>query len=135
MNPSEKRQKAQDVFSEGNLVFGKTNFRNAFPEIEECVVTVEEQGHSVEEWNRTRTYRNPGQYINCQNPICYAGGFDIGWTISEMVQKKETQREGSDLCKGNEASAKGRRIYKKCMSFFKYKISIKYKPEFCDQPV
>ncbi|MGO8835884.1 MAG: hypothetical protein ACLQAH_01245 [Limisphaerales bacterium] len=128
MSSIARRPKAQDVFNEANFVMGtKTTFENAFPEIEQCTVEVKEQGHNVPEWDKVRTVRNPGQYINCHNKLCYGGGFDVGWTIHEMVGKRETERSGSTLCQGNEASAKGRRIYKKCMTFFEYKISIKYK--------
>jgi len=128
MNPREKRQKAQDVFNQGKFLLGeKTTFENAFPQVEECVVTIEESGHGISDWSRTRTYRNPGEYINCQNPLCYNGGFNIGWPIREMVEKRKTQKEDSALCQGNEGSPKGHRIYRKCMNFFKYKISIKYR--------
>jgi len=126
----ETRPKAQDVFnqSEERLIFGeKTTFERACPEVEECVVIVEEEGHNSD--GHPRTYRNPGQYINCSNELCYNGGFNIGLPISGMVRNRETQREDSALCQGNEGSPKGRRIYKKCSNFFKYKISIKYRSD------
>jgi hypothetical protein len=128
MNQREKRQKAQEVFNEGNFVLGgKTTFENAFSQVEECVVEVEESGHGVSDRTRIGTYRNPGQFINCSNPLCYNGGFNIGLKIDKMVRNRETQREDSDFCQGNEGSPKGHRVYKKCWNSFKYKISIKYK--------
>ena len=128
MNDREKRKKAQDVFNEGTFVFGeKTTFEKAFPDVEECVVEVEETGRGrFKSLNQdAKHHRNPGRYINCSNPECYNGGFDIGSAIHDMVRARETEREGSELCQGNEGSPKGRRIYKKCQNFFEYKITIK----------
>jgi len=128
MSKRDRRLKAQDVFNQSSLFFDqKITFENAFPEVEECIVEVEESGHGVSEWGRERTYRNPGQYINCSNTLCYNGGFSIGSEIRDMVRKRETEREDSALCQGNEGSPKGRRIYRKCMNFFKFKIRIEYK--------
>ena len=65
MNPREKRQKAQDVFNQGNyLLAEKTTFEKAFPQVEECVVTVEESSDGIYNRNSPQIYRNPGQFIN-----------------------------------------------------------------------
>jgi hypothetical protein len=129
MNPREKRPTAQDVFNEGRLLFGERRpFEAAFPQVEECVVTVEEEGQDISQ--PSCSYRNPAEYINCQNTLCCKGGFNIGGPIREMVKNKETQREGSAFCQGNEGSPQGRRVYKKCRNFFQYKISIKYRAEW-----
>ena len=118
------------MFRESEFVFSKkASFEEAFPEIEDLTVEVEETGHGVGEWNRKRIYRKqylPGEYIDCSNPLCYNGGFSIGSILREMVKKKQTELETSKLCQGHEGSPKGRRIYRKCMNFFKVKVSIKY---------
>lgn len=122
------RPKAQDIFNESTFVWGeKTTFENAFPTVQECIVEVEESGHVEPNTSRKRTYRNPGEYINCSNRYCYNGGFDIGSEIREMVRKMENEREGNAICQGAEASPKGKRIHRKCINFFKYKISLKLK--------
>jgi len=129
MSDRNKREKAQDVFNQSDYVFAqKTTFENAFPEIEHCIVEVHESGYGRSgRGEETHRYRNPGEYINCSNPVCYNGGFNIGGPIREMVRSRETHREGSALCQGNEGSPKGRRIYGKCMNFFKYQITVKYR--------
>ena len=131
MSKRDRRQKASDVFRESEFVFAqKVSFEEAFPEIEDLTVEVEESGHGVSEWNRKRTYRKqnfPGEYIDCSNPLCYNGGFSIGSILREMVRNRQTELETSKLCQGNEGSPKGRRIYRKCMNFFKIKVSIKYR--------
>lgn len=131
MSKRDERQKASDVFRESNLAFAKkVSFDEAFPEIEDLTVEVEESGHGVSDWHRKSTYRKqnlPGQYIDCSNPLCYNGGFSIGLILRQMVRNKQTELETSKLCQGNEGSPKGRRIYGKCMNFFEIKVSIKYK--------
>jgi len=131
MSKRDRRQKASDVFRESEFVFvQKVSFEEAFPEIKDLTVEVEESGHGVSEWNRKRTYRKqyfPGEYIDCSNPLCYNGGFSIGSILREMVRNRQTELETSKLCQGNEGSPKGRRIYRKCMNFFKIKVSIKYR--------
>ncbi|AKI97035.1 hypothetical protein [Kosmotoga pacifica] len=131
MSKRDRRQKASDVFRESKFLYSKkVSFEEAFPEIEDLTVEVEETGHGVSELNRKRTYRKqyfPGEYIDCSNPLCYNGGFSIGSILREMVKKRQTELETLKLCQGHEGSPKGRRIYRKCMNFFKVKVSIKYK--------
>lgn len=129
MRRKNQRPKAQDVFNESSspLWGQKTTFAEAFPEVESCLVEVHESGQDITEWNKERIEKNPGEYINCSNRICYNGGFNIGRKIAELVKKKDTFGEGLAVCQGQEASPQGRRVYRKCMNFFKYKITIKYK--------
>lgn len=133
MYKRDRRQKASDVFRETEFVFGKkASFDEAFPEIEDLTVEVEEFGEGTTKWNRERVYRKqrfPGEYIDCHNPLCYNGGFSIGEILREMVANRQTELYTSKLCQGNEGSPKGRRIHKKCMNGFHVKVSIKYKEE------
>ena len=50
----------------------KATFAKAFPEIEQCIVEVQETGHGVSGWiqDDVERYTNPGEYINCSNPVC-----------------------------------------------------------------
>ncbi len=125
----EQRKKAQDIFNETNFVFAKkTTFEKAFPQIKNIDVEVEETGNGTYNSSRTSHYSKTyiSEYVNCSNPMCYNGGFSLGSIIREMVYKKETEREGSTICQGNEGSPKGRRIYRKCLNHFSYKIQIEY---------
>lgn len=103
--------------------------------MEQCIIEVRETGHGVGGWvnEEVRRYTNPGEHINCSNAVCYNGGFNIGWTtIRDMVRAHETEKEGNALCQGNERSLKGR-IYGKCGTFFKYKVTITYRTPETDQ--
>ena len=124
------RLKASDIFKQTEYLFSKkVSFEEAFPEIEDLTVEVEERGKGVREWDRKRTYGKKylGEYIDCSNSICYNGGFSIGSILREMVKKKKTTEEGSVSCQGYEGSPKGRIRYRSCINFFNYNISIKYK--------
>jgi hypothetical protein len=127
----DKRQKASDIFREGNFAFTqKVSFDEAFPQIDKITVTVEEDGYGVGEWNRRRTYSKErlGEYIDCSNPTCYNGGFSIGSIIREMVREQKTEIETTKRCQGYEGSPKGRRKYRDCINNFKIRVSIEYKP-------
>jgi hypothetical protein len=131
MSTPEKRKKAQETFEAANLVFdSRATFEAAFPEVETCLVTVEETGRGIAEWEKgqARGYRNPGEYIDCHNPLCN-GGFQVGSVIRDMVEKRETTREGRVFCFGQETSPKGRRVYGRCKNSFQYKVTITYKPK------
>jgi hypothetical protein len=123
-----RRDKASDLFKYS--VFGtKVPFREAFPEIADIVVEINETGEGLHGGVSKRKLGpdSIGEFVNCSNPICYGGGFNLVDIIREMVSKKETEREDSRLCRGNEGSPKGRRIYRKCFNMFEIKINIKYR--------
>jgi len=126
-----RRQKASDVFQETTYLFPKTNkFDEAFPFIKELHVEVIESGEGVNELNERNVYDKhslPGKFIDCHNPMCYNGGFDIGSAIRLMEYDRQTQREIQSRCQGYEGSPKGRKKYDACLNSFKIKINIKYK--------
>jgi hypothetical protein len=131
MSTPERRKKAQETFEEGHLVFDpRATFEAEFPEVEACLVAVEETGHGIHAWEKghPRGHRNPGEYIDCHNPLCN-GGFQIGSIIRDMVRNRETTKEGVAHCIGHETSTKGRRVYGRCKNSFQYKVTITYKPQ------
>ena len=128
----EPRKKAQDVFNDTNFTFSKkTTFENAFPEIEKISVEVNERGKGVYSGFGASHFGkgNVGEYINCKNPKCYNGGFNIGEVIRSLYFRKETEAEGSAECQGREGTPKGRRLYDYCENRFTYKVKIEYKPK------
>lgn len=125
-----KRKKAQDVFNDSEFLLGtKTTFRKTFPEIKVITVEIEETGEGVYHSYQPLHFdkKSIGEFINCSNPLCYNGGFRIGRIICDMVSEKETDKEDSAFCQGNQGSPQGRKTYKKCLNCFDYKIHIKYR--------
>jgi hypothetical protein len=120
------RQKASDVFRESNFLFAKKSpFAEAFPEIADIRIEVE-IGHASG-GNPTRVYtlnNLPGEYVDCNKSACYNGGFSIGDVLREMVRTRESDQNGSAICHGYEGSPKGRRKYRECLNFFRYKVHI-----------
>jgi hypothetical protein len=128
----DERKKAQDLFLERNTFLdeSKVSFREAFPQIEDIIIEVEESGRGVDSRDRKRSYARqdfPGEYVNCSNTLCYGGGFSIGRPLRAMVSEIQTEFEGSSLCKGRQGSPKGKRTYGSCPNFFQFKITVKYK--------
>lgn len=127
-----KHQKAQDVFNETTFVFSKKSpFNQAFPKIQSLNVKVVETGDLNYGSSKTHYYdeNSAGEYINCNNPRCYDGGFSLGEILRELIKKNESVFEGAKFCQGNEGSPKGRKIYQKCLNRFEIKAEIVYKEE------
>ncbi len=124
------RKKAMDIFNESNPVFAKkTTFEGAFPSIEDVKILVKESGNGVYggALSYTLSKSTASEYVNCSNPLCYRGGFSIGSMLREAIMHNQTHIEKSGICQGNEASPKGKRIYRKCLNFFTVVIDITYK--------
>lgn len=114
-------------------VFATTStFASTFPQIESAAVAVthresgllRDAGEGANDWYTEKTL---GEHVRCTNDLCYAGGFPIGNVLREMVSARETHREGRLLCRGNEGSPKGRRIYRKCLYGISYTIDLVYR--------
>jgi len=126
------RMKASDMFNATTYVFSKkAQFEQAFPQIEDVVVLVQESGDGITEWNHSQRYTKPsiGEYIDCHNPVCYGGGASVGALIRDMVRNKESHKEATSVCRGYEGSPKGKRRYGKCFNDFTIMIDLTYKPD------
>lgn len=125
--------KASDVFDEKHTLLGKTSkFEEAFLGVADAKVIVDEDGEGV--WRNGRNMgrrvyasRSFGEYINCSNPRCYNGGFNIAQQIRFMMDEKETNKNLTFHCQGYEGSPKGRRQTGPCFNSFKVDIEIRYK--------
>src|ERR1700686_1273253 len=97
------RQKASDLFRESTLMFGtKSTLAEAYPEIKDITVEVNESGDGVDSWNNPRTYGIdyfPGEFVDCSNPSCYGGGFQLGSYLGRMVRERQTDLEESKTCR------------------------------------
>lgn len=126
----DQRRKASDLFRETTPVIGtKGTLAEVYPQIKDVAVEVEESGRGVDSWNKNRCYTKesfPGEFIDCSNPSCYGGGFQLGSYLGKMLLEHLTELADSKMCRGNEGSPKGRRIYRKCLNTFKFRIKIKY---------
>jgi hypothetical protein len=132
MTSRNKRQKASDVFREGNfLLASRVSFSEGFPSIRELRVEVAESGQGV----RTSygpallTEKTCGEYFDCSNTLCVNGGFSIGSILRDMVKAGETERQVTRFCQGYEGSPKGRRNYGPCDDSFDVTVKILYHGE------
>lgn len=132
MSKRNDRPKASEIFRESVFAFSrKVEFSDAFPDIEDVVVEVQEIGYMAKNKEKY-TYRknNFSEYVDCSNPPCYSGGVAVGAILREMVRNRETEIETITKCKGFEGSAKGKVKYRDCINAFKIKVSINYKNDF-----
>jgi len=103
-------------------------FMEQFTEIKKVTVKLVEQGQNIyDDGKRIYTEENLRELIKCSNTLCYKGGFSIGSILRRMYHKKEKHWEGFKICQGNEASKKGRVIYRKCVNNWDIEVDIEYK--------
>ena len=122
----------QDSVNEGHFLFvQQTSFEKAFPMIEDISVKTAERGYGIYAEPRRYTLgkNGLGEYINCSNPSCKRGGFEISHEIRDMISKKDTERKTMIVCIGDEGSPKGRKIGRSCINRIETEIKIKYKEE------
>jgi len=127
----DRRQKASDVFRQSTPFFGgKVPFSQAFPQLEKAEVHVK----TFDQWlGQTKTwFRNQdylGEFFDCDNHLCYNGGFNIGEVLRAMVRERQEELSGTASCQGYEGSPKGRRKYGRCFRRFEYTVKLTYKEQ------
>lgn len=128
------RKKANELYQERPPLFVRQGqFGEVFPDIESVTVDVEESGYGAGRYRGNpvcanyETHNLPGEFINCSNPKCYRGGFSIGRILRHMASQKQTSHSTDEVCRGHEASPKGKRIDRKCLNTFGIRISVRYK--------
>ena len=131
--PIRRREKASDVFAKSTPFLGRPtdSFTAAFPSIEDCRLEITFSELGVE-GDRAGIYTKTnltGEFIDCRNPRCYNGGLPIGAILRGAEYAKETVIDTTEHCQGYEGSPKGRRNYGSCMTRFKVKGTITYKPD------
>ena len=127
-----ERMKASDVYRESKSLLPKTaSFSDVFPEIKDLSIEIEQDSFHNKKLDTIKSFYDiknpPGPFIDCDNPFCYNGGFNIGNILKYMIVRKETEEENTISCQGYEGSPKGRRKDDDCLNQFNYKIKIKYK--------
>jgi hypothetical protein len=127
-----RHQKATDVSRARQPIFGrKVSFAEAFPSIASVRVEVTESEVAGQPRRRVLDERSLSEYVDCSNPVCYNGSFDIGDVIRRMVSEKETSRATRAMCQGYEGSPKGRKRFRSCLHSFEARVTVAYRP---DQP-
>ena len=129
------RPKASEIHRDAHYVFAqKVGFAEAFPEVEEVSIRVEERGRGAGGYRggsdtrvRTFTKMNLGEYVDCSNTLCYNGGASVGSALREAVRERRTEFEDSAMCQGYEGSPKGQRKYRDCINVFTIRGTIKYR--------
>jgi hypothetical protein len=104
-------------------------FDEAFPQIADVVIEVQESGKIPEHSSGKRIYRKGefGESIPCRNPACNNKGISAGWILREMVRNNQTHLETTEVCEGRESMGRGQ--YYDCLNRFAIKATITYKED------
>jgi hypothetical protein len=119
----------QDKVERGLYIFGQpVPFSEAYPQIAGLKVTVEIRKDGPMGRTDTRYFGSehpPGEYVRCPRSSCVDGGWCIGDTLREMVEKREAKRQTGGICLGRERM--NRSNFRKCLTHFSADIEITYK--------
>ena len=109
-----------------NRVFGsETSFDRAYPKLQDAVVEYRRYTHTPETDQGTafperHSIRNDGGVIQCTNPACEGGGFEVDALIDDARRSPEGVKEDILSCKGHERMGGGKT--RTCCSCIRYKI-------------
>jgi hypothetical protein len=115
---------------------GKTSiFDEGFPGLADLSVTVRETDWTQEEV-RLHYYSKDsvGRFVDCSNPRCYIGGFNLQSFVSLHTygENRRTEFDTVASCQGYEGSPKGRKNYGPCDHRFEVRVQVTYKTETSD---
>lgn len=135
MARQQRHQKASDVFCATDFLLARPGrFSQAFPEVASFRVATQGSGwygaprvFGTDDGKRVYTQETAGEYIDCQNPVCYKGGFNLGEQLRDMGRTGETHREWTVGCQGYEGSPKGRKKYRSCLEHWQVVVDVTYK--------
>ena len=103
-------------------------FHEVYPQIKSLRLEGTQHGDLGSEFQATLHYSESNilAKINCANPQCQQGGYEVQQFLDALVHAKETESEQTWHCNGHEGSPKGRRKGDPCMNYIKFTISIDY---------
>lgn len=117
---------------------GVSTFKTAFPDLQDATIEWREKQGPYDERNtdlRKTGYRR-GNFthglLQCSNPDCHEGGYQVDRLIADMLAVGETEREGILLCTGREVGEEARRGPVRCPHRIAYRATIV--PRAAEQP-
>ena len=114
---------------------GVSQFRTAFPELQDAVVEWRERCGPEDEkqGDLRKTGFRRGNFTQglapCSNPACHEGGYQLDRLIADMLTVGETEREGMMLCSGREVAEEVRRGPVRCPHRIEFRAMLTLKTE------
>ena len=105
------------------LRFGKGPFSAVFPSIEEIAVDIRAWPDGIEKSYGVYDASNLSRFVDCWNPRCRGGKFDIEHLIREMLPERRNFQCFSLTCSAHEF---GRNALP-CSTKYEIKIEIRYR--------
>jgi hypothetical protein len=119
------------VLRNTNFYLGQkaASFAEAFPTVKTVRAEVTELGRDWRNIGEPWVYSESNfvEFVDCHNGLCFDGGVGISDLLREMTWKHESHGRFTKLCRGNEASAKGHKIYRRCVHEFTVQLDVEYR--------
>jgi len=112
-----------DIFRKNAESDEYVRFAEAFPEIAELSVDVDERGEGNEELGLRRFHQGTvREFFNCSNHRCVGRGFRMGDLLRDMTRRRDTRRDVEVRCQSREESGGV------CANIFRVSVRIAYRP-------
>ena len=106
------------------------SFSEAYPDIEEFEMWIEVKdltGKVRGTHHFSKGSENPPAHVDCGNPQCREGGWNISEIINPLYHDKVHEKEDSLACRGYEKIGFAKNATRSCCTIARYKVKIKYK--------
>ena len=91
-------------------------------------ISVREKGVNAEPFEIRITHKDAvREHIDCNNPICFDGGFSLGDVLREMVAGRQEDFIGTSFCTGQEGDPEDPRPHPSCATRFEIEASIRFR--------
>jgi hypothetical protein len=89
-------------------------------------ISVKETGRDAEPFELRIIHKDAvREYVDCNNPACFNGGFSLGDVLREMVLGRQEEFIGTNFCTGQEGDPEESGIHPSCSTRFEVQITLR----------
>ncbi len=119
VNPSTRKRAARR-----NLVA----IDGTLDKLERVHISVKEVGRNAEPFELRVVHKDAvREFVECNNPDCFNGGFSLGNVLREMVLGRQEEFIGTNFCTGQEGDPEEMRPHPSCHTRFEVQATIRFR--------
>jgi hypothetical protein len=95
--------------------------------LEKIRISIREKGSNAEPFELRIIHKDAmREYVDCNNPLCFNGGFSLGDILREMVAGRQEDFIGTSFCTGQEGNPEEPGPHPSCATRFEIEASIRF---------
>jgi hypothetical protein len=96
--------------------------------IDRLRISVRERGRDAEPFELRIHHKDAvREHVDCNNPLCYNGGFSLGDLLREMVRGRQNEFIGTCFCSGQEGDPEEEGPHPSCATRFEIEATLRYR--------